>query len=115
MSSNEHVTKSKIQEEFEGAVKSGDENQILGTLRKIFLNAIELKISTTITNTTPKCIHTTINLLEGDITTTMHAEFAPDPQNVAAFHKEQVDKAEQIIERNINTLKNLANTLMGLI
>jgi len=53
--------------------------------------------------------------IKGAITTTMHTEFAPDPQNVAIFHKEQVDKAEQIIERNINTLKNLANTLMGLI
>ena len=115
MPKNEPVTKSEIQTEFEGAVASGDENQILGTLRKIFLNAIELKISTTITSTSPKCIHTTINLLDGDITTTMHTEFAPDPQNVAKFHKEQVDKAEQIIERNINTLKNLANTLMDLI
>jgi hypothetical protein len=115
MPKNEHVTKSEIQKEFEGAVESGEESQILATLRKIFLNAIELKISTTITNTSPKSIQTTINLLEGDITTTMHTEFAPDPQNVAIFHKEQVDKAEQIIERNINTLKNLANTLMGLI
>ena len=74
-----------------------------------------MKITKTVTSTSPKSIHTTINLLEGDITTSMHAEFAPDPQNVANFHKEQVNKAEQIIERNVNTLKNLANTLMGLL
>lgn len=108
-------TKTEIQTEFEGAVNSGDENQILATLRKIFINTIELKIKTTVNNTSPKSIQTTINLLEGDITTTMHSEFAPDPKDVAEFHREQVNKAEQIIERNVNTLKSLAKTLMDLI
>ena len=114
MAKDEHVTKTEIQKEFENAVESGEENKILTVFRKIFLNAIELKITTTVTSTSSKSIHTTINLLEGDITTTMHSEFASDPQTVANFHKEQVNKAEQIIERNVNTLKNLASTLMDM-
>lgn len=108
------MTKTEIQKEFESAVESGDENKIFTAFRQFFLNTIELKISTTVTEDSPRSIHTTINLLEGDITTTMHSEFAADPQTVANFHKEQVNKAEQIIERNVKTLKDLANTLMDM-
>ncbi len=108
------MTKTEIQNEFESAVESGEENKIFTTFRKILLNAIELKITTTVTEDSPKSIHTTINLLEGDITTSMHLEFASDPQTVANFHKEQVNKAEHIIERNVKTLKDLVNTLMEL-
>ena len=110
----ENATKIEMQKEFESAVESGDENKILTLFRKAFLNAIELKISTTVTNTSPKGIHTTINLLEGDITTTMHSEFVSDPQAVADFHKEQVNKGEQIIQRNVDTLRKLADTLMDM-
>lgn len=106
--------KTDLQNEFEEAVKKGDPAGIATTLRKIFINVIELKITTTVTKGSTEQISTTINLLEGDITTTMHKNFALDPKNVADFHKEQVVKAEQIIERNINTLKNLADALMEL-
>ncbi|OEU62361.1 MAG: hypothetical protein BBJ57_11520 [Desulfobacterales bacterium PC51MH44] len=106
--------KTDLQNEFEAAVEKGDSGGIAATLRKIFINALELKITTTVTKGSTEQISTTINLLEGDITTTMHKNFVPDLQNVADFHKEQVVKAEQIIERNINTLKNLADALMEL-
>ena len=114
MPKEDQVTKTATQQEFADAVASGDENNILAAFRKAFLNAIELKITTTVTEKSPKSIQTTINLLDGDITTTMHQDFAPDPQSVANFHKEQVNKGEQIIERNVNTLKNLADTLMNM-
>ena len=106
--------KTALKEEFEKAIKAGDQDGVAGTLRKFFINAIELKIKTTVTHNLPEEINTKINLLEGDISTTVHAKFAPDPEAVANFHKEQVNKAEQIIEKNVNTLKNLTKALMDL-
>lgn len=104
----------KVKKDLEAALNDGDSGKISSVLKKAFLNAIELNIKTTVTETDPKEMNTRINLLEGDIETTIHRDFAPDPEKVAAFHQTQVNKAEQIIEKNVNTLKSLGQALSDL-
>jgi hypothetical protein len=106
--------KQTLKQELETAIETKDEDGITSTLRKVFMNVIELKITTTVTQKAPEKIHTNINLLEGDISTTIHAKFAPDPEAVANFHKDQVNKAEQIIEKNVDTLITLTKALSDL-
>ena len=104
----------KVKKELETALNDGDSGKVSSVLKKAFLNVIELNIKTTVTEIDPKEMHTRINLLEGDIETKIHREFAPDPEKVAAFHQAQVNKAEQIIEKNLNTLKSLGQALTDL-
>ncbi len=104
-----------IKKEFEDAIQSGNREGLVSALQKAFVNTIELDIKTTVTNTGPEEIHTIINLLDGDITTTIHSKFLPDPEQAASFHKEQISKGEDIIEKNVNTLKTLAKALIDLL
>ncbi len=109
------MPKSDIKKDLEKALDSGDTTQVTRLLKKAFLNTIELKIRTRITEGDgPKEIFTKINLLDGDIETTIHKDFIPNPEEAANFHKEQVNKGEEIIARNVNTLKNLAQSLIEL-
>jgi len=105
----------KVKEALESALEDRDSEKISSVLKKAFLNAIQLDIRTTLSEGDKKELHTEINLLEGDIKTTMHHDFALDPEKVAAFHQAQVNKAEQIIEKNVNTLKSLAGALIDLL
>lgn len=105
---------SGLKKELEEAVGSGKQEDITSVFKKAFVNVLELKITTTVTEGTFEGISTTINLLEGDIHTTISKSYIPDAGSLADFHKEQVSKAEQIIERNVNTLKSLAQGLADL-
>ena len=73
---------------------------------------IKLEIRTEIITEGNPYIHTVINLVDGDITTKLHTNLVPDKMNVADFHKEQVQKAEEIIERNVNTIKSIGEWLI---
>lgn len=109
------MPKTNLKKELEKALDDGDSSKITGLLKKAFLNTIELNIRTTVTEgNEPKEISTTINLLDGDIETNIHKDFMPDPEQVANFHKEQVNKAEEIIARNVNTIKSLTQSLIEL-
>lgn len=102
-----------MKKELEKALDSGDSLKISSLLKKAFLNAIELNIKTTVTEgNAPKEICTKINILDGDIETTIHKEFLSDPAQAANFHQEQVNKGEEIIARNVSTLKSLGQSLM---
>jgi hypothetical protein len=114
MSDTKNEVTTELKKELQSAIESDDDKQMRKIFCKILLNTIELDIKTTVTSNSPKSIHTTINLLAGDINTTMHSDFASDPQGVADFHKEQVNKAEQIIARNVNTLKDMIHMLMDM-
>ncbi len=108
-----------LKKELEEAVASRDKEKIYQVLQKAFMNVVELKITTTVTEGklegNLEGIETTINLLEGDIRTVISKTYAPDSETVAIYHKEQINKAEQIIERNVNTLKSLARGLVELL
>ncbi len=109
------MSKNNIKKDLEKALDTGDSTQITGLLKKAFLNAIELNIKTTVTEgNAPKEIVTKINILDGDIETSIHKDFMSDPEQAANFHKEQVNKGEEIIARNVNTLKTLGQSLMEL-
>ena len=104
-----------VKKALEAALGGDDPGKVSSALKRAFLNAIELTIKTTVTEEGPKAIETRINLLEGDIETTIHHDFAPDPEQVAEFHKAQVNKAEQIIEKNVNTLQAVGQALLTLL
>jgi hypothetical protein len=53
-------------------------------------------------------IATSINLVEGDITTVVPDKFwAPDQQIVREFHQAQVEQAKAIVERNLRLIGEL--------
>jgi hypothetical protein len=106
--------KNELKKQFEVAIKNNDEASAMSVLRQVFINAIELKINTKIIKGAEEKIETTINLLAGDITTEIHENFVPDRLEAAKFHQEQVNKAEQIIANNVETLKNLTKSVIEL-
>lgn len=109
------MPKTGLKKDLEEAIEKGDSGKITTLLKKMFLNAVELNIKTTVTDQPgPKTISTKINIIDGDIETFLHKEFVPDAEKVTAFHKEQVNKGEEIIARNLNTLKTLGQSLMEL-
>jgi hypothetical protein len=68
-----------------------------------------------IPDVTAKIIMTSINLIQGDITTAFDQEFLADPLNkVRDFHMEREKRAQEIINGNINALKELVNLLIKL-
>ena len=106
--------KENLKDQFETALKADNRDGAMGALRQMFINAVELKIKTTVTKGQKEQIETTINLLEGDITSSIHEIFAPDRESIAKFHQEQVNKAEEIIARNVATLKDLTKAVIDL-
>ncbi len=108
--------KDKLNKEFADALENGEKGSAMGVLRKAFINAVELKIKTTVKKGAggDEEISTKINLLEGDIETSLHEVFAENREKVAQFHQEQVNKAEQIIARNVQTLKELTKSVIDL-
>ncbi len=79
---------------------------------------ITLEIKTIVTESQEaggKMISTKINLIEGDITTTIHSDFVKDKKAIADFHKDQINKAEQIIKQNVETVKSIADALLDLL
>lgn len=60
-----------------------------------------------------KAILSTIDLIDGDIMTVMDDVFATD-ENYASIredHLERIKDAQDIVDKNINTLKNLVRTV----
>jgi hypothetical protein len=57
-------------------------------------------------------IATSINLVEGDITSVVpDALWAPDKQAVRDFHEQQVEQAKLIVERNLRLIGELGTSL----
>jgi hypothetical protein len=100
--------------EFATALQNNDKSGAMGVLRKAFINAVELKIETKITKGTNEQISTTINLLSGDIHTSLHEVFAEDREKIAQFHQGQVKKAEEIIATNLKILRDLTDAVRDL-
>ena len=82
-------------------------------VKKVCEDVVKLEIKTTMTESGDKMILTKINLLEGDITTTIHRDFVKDKTKIADFHKDQINKAEQIIKQNVETVQSIADALLG--
>ncbi len=91
-----------------------DETATKAWLQELFRNLVKLEIKTEkIDDNNQKFIHTKIDLLQGDITTRIHKEFLQGV-DVYEFHKEQVQKAENIIANNVKTVKTMAESLFDL-
>jgi hypothetical protein len=92
---------------------SGSGTDSSHTLREKIFEAINdlvsLKVTTTVNiGATPKSIVTTINLLEGDITTVMDDDFVSGPyQSLREFHQKREDQGQAIINGNVEALKSL--------
>lgn len=58
-------------------------------------------------------IATSINLVEGDITSIVPEKFwAPDQQIVREFHQAQVEQAKAIVERNLRLIGELGERVV---
>jgi hypothetical protein len=80
------------------------------TIAKAIANVVELEIETKVTETgkPDRKMHTTINLVEGDISNSIDREFVVgELKELRAFHETQVLKAQQIIKDNLEALKTL--------
>ncbi len=116
MTNNTQNSEKGIKEKFGQAMKNNDQNEVQSLLREMFINAVELKINTSVCQQDdPEQIETTINLLEGDIKTTIHPNFISNMKDVKSFHQEQVNKAEQIVEKNISTLRSMTEAVLDLL
>ncbi|MFO7566791.1 MAG: hypothetical protein R6X02_29380 [Enhygromyxa sp.] len=61
-------------------------------------------------------IATSINLIEGDITSVVPEKFwAPDQQIVRDFHEAQVEQAKDIVERNLRLIGELGERIFDAI
>jgi hypothetical protein len=94
-----------------GPLNSWDD--ALNLLKAIYENLVTLEIKTEVTTDQIQCIQTKIDLVQGDITTKIHQSFVKGI-NVYDFHKEQVSRGEAIIERNVQTVKTMAEGLAEL-
>ncbi len=93
-----------------------DRNEALEWLKTLFTNLVNLEIKTAITTDKVhgmQTISTRIDLVQGDMVTTIHKDLA-EGLNVYEFHQAQVLKAEAIIEKNVQTVKALAEGLLEL-
>lgn len=55
-------------------------------------------------------IATSINLVEGDITSVVPEKFwAPDKQVIRDFHQQQVEQGKDIVERNLKLISELGS------
>ncbi len=61
------------------------------------------------------CILSTIDLIDGDITTAMSAKFLEgDYKELRDFHAKQEEEGRDIIEKNISTLKSIAQAIIDI-
>jgi hypothetical protein len=78
---------------------------VLETIRTSLNNMVELQITTEVG---PAKMQTTINLLEGDITTKIDPEFITGAyQSLREFHAEREKQAGAIVKDNIEALSRL--------
>ncbi len=99
-------------------------NQATEALKKV----VTLRITTIVTSKTTlkedgdveiadnsRVMQSQINLVDGDIETTIHEDFLESPlEDVREFHQEREKQGQEIIQRNIKAigeLLNLASTL----
>ena len=97
----------------DGLAQASSDKDFAAKLAAIFEDAVNLTVTTKITEGDEQ-IKTTINLLDGDITNEINKNYIAQDK-VADFHSQQVAKAEQIIQTNINTLKELATTIKSMV
>ena len=96
--------------------KLENRDQAENWLKDLFTGLVNLKIQTIVTSSTDQnaqAIRTTINLVDGDIINEINKSLVKD-LDVFEFHKEQVNRGEAIIERNVNTVRALAEGLIDL-
>lgn len=98
----------------------------LSTIRDAMTNLVNLEIRTIVGDFSEingkiepavdaKTITTRINLLGGDITTAFTEDFLDEPLDaVRDFHKRNEEHAQQIVQGNINALKELAQLMLVL-
>jgi hypothetical protein len=80
------------------------------TIAQAIAKVVELEIETSIidTNKVERKMVTKINLVQGDIKSSMDREFVVgELKELRAFHETQVLKAQQIIKDNLEALKTL--------
>ena len=79
-------------------------DKVIDALNNLLTLDIETKV---VDSGAEKGITTRINLIDGDITNVFHKDYAGDPADLRKFHESQVAKSQEIIDKNIASLKAL--------
>lgn len=66
------------------------------------------------TDSTADRMSSQINLLTGDITTAMTDKFVSDYKELREYHTNREKEGHEIIEKNIQTLKSIVETIIDL-
>lgn len=107
-------------------MSNGNQNdlkELLATIQAALNEAINLKITTVVgqvkddlTVTNPKTMFTQIDLVQADITSKIDEAFVSgELQELRTYHQERERQANEIIDRNIQTLKSLAEYIQELL
>ena len=102
-----------------GARTTGDSavDQFLEQLRKGVRDMVRLTIETTVESEDgAQSMTTTLDLLDGDISTTMHSEFVDGRYTgLREFHAAREQQGHEIIAANVRALRSLARLAIDLI
>jgi len=86
---------------------------LMTQVKESLQNLVKLDIETIVDDTgATKGLKTEINLLSGDIKNKFSPTYAGAPEDVRNFHAAQVQKAQDIIDKNIATLKSLVEFVL---
>jgi hypothetical protein len=116
-----------LQQDVAPAPKS--QHELLGTITQAISEVVNLKVITVVSpvsigGTLEKptvsfdqgqkvgAIATSINLLDGDITTAIDPAYSTDANDpVRQYHEDQVKEAKEIVDRNLNAVADLIERL----
>lgn len=102
----------KLWEKLLGGVKSAVELRVVTYVGDAKITGDLAAPKVTFDGTKGSAIVSSINLVEGDISTVVPEQFwAPDRDVVRKFHQDQVDKGNAIVERNLRLIGELGSSL----
>lgn len=102
----------KLWEKLLGGVKSAVELRVVTYVGNANISGDLRDPKVTFDGTKGAAIVTSINLVDGDISTVVPDQFwAPDKDVVRQYHQDQVDKGNAIVERNLRLIGELGSGL----
>ena len=94
--------------------KPNEQKKFLDEVKQSLNKLVTLKIETVVeTNPARSALTTEIDLLQGDIRNTFDSKYAGTPEDIRNFHARQVEKGQEIIDRNIASLKSLVEFVIN--
>jgi len=99
-----------------GNAAEGGWEEILGHLKKAAVTLMTLEVTTTVIGNDPKEVKTKIDLVQGDISNSLHEAFLRDEElhPIREFHAGQVEKGQAIVKGNVEVIVYLVKQLRNM-